>query len=332
MILQDGPLDGQEQLVLDLNTLPGYEMQFNLPNHQTFGPDGESVVGMGLVAVYSYQGPGPDPVPADGDTWAWSSIYEFTGEYFIPQPPPLYPPGGGPPVIPPPPVIFMGAQSGMTVDANDPSPGVQLAGEGAMSVDGLVTSFNYATVALLAETSMSISRQSWQNVVAMSAQTSLKADLQYQFTNMMTMEDSTFEGGTIGNWTGQGNGTNTNSTAQAHSGTHSLLSTATATNPVQAWFVNYIPVTLGTTYYGTAWMMASVNTTVTLCMYFYDINHSNVPSTTGPAISVGPGGWTQLTVTAQPPANAAYALLLWNTTAAVNAGTQFYTDDVVFHS
>jgi hypothetical protein len=168
MILQGGPLDREEQLVLDLNTAPGYQMQFNIPNYQTFHTDGESVLSQGLVAVYGYVGPGP--APGGSDTWTSSEIYEFTGEYFVPAPGPLPTPGP----LPLPPTVFMNALSGMTVNANDPLPGVQLVGEGDMSVDALVISFDYATVALLAETSMSITRQTWANTVSMSAQTSLQ--------------------------------------------------------------------------------------------------------------------------------------------------------------
>lgn len=167
MILQGGPLDGEQQLVENLNTTPGYEMQFDIPNYQTFDADGESVVGMGLVAVYAYQGPGPDP--GGSDTWTSSSIYEFTGEFFVQPPGPVTPPGPQPL----PPAVFMNVLSGLTVNANDPSPGVQLVALAGMEVDAIATSVGYASVALTAETVMIITRQSWQNVVTMSASTGM---------------------------------------------------------------------------------------------------------------------------------------------------------------
>jgi hypothetical protein len=167
MILQGGPLDGEQQLVDNLNETPGYEMQFNVPNYQTFGPDGKSVVGMGLVAVYAYLQPGP--APGGSDTWTSSSIYEFTGEFFVPPPGPVTPPTP----VPLPPAVFMNVLSAMTVNGNDPSPGVQLVGEGDMEVNALTTSFDYATVALTAETVMQVTRQPWQNVVSMSGSTSM---------------------------------------------------------------------------------------------------------------------------------------------------------------
>jgi hypothetical protein len=138
-------------------------MQFNIPNYQTFDAAGESVVGQGLVAVYAYQGPGPDP--GGSDTWTSSVIYGFTGEFFVQPPGPVIPPGP----LPLPPAVFLNAQSGMTVNANDPAAGVQLVGLAGMEVDATATSVGYASVALTAETVMIITRQPWQNVVSMSA-------------------------------------------------------------------------------------------------------------------------------------------------------------------
>lgn len=167
LILQGGPFDGEEQLVLDLNTTPGYEMQFNIPNYQTFDASGNVVLTQGMVAVYAYQGPGPGP--GSSDTWTSSSIYEFTGEFYVPQPPPLYPPGEGPPVLPPAPAVFMSGDTALTVDADDPLPGVQFIGIAGLQVVGITTSVGYATIAMVAETVMVILRQPWQNSVAMSA-------------------------------------------------------------------------------------------------------------------------------------------------------------------
>jgi hypothetical protein len=163
MILQGGPLDGDEQLVLDLNTTPGYEMQFNIPNYQTFAPDGESVVGLGLVVVYSFLEAGPGPVV--GDSWTSSSIYEFAGEFFV------APPGGvtPPSPMPLPPAVFMNVLSGMTINANAPSPGVQLAGVAGLEVAGTGTSIGSTTVFLVAETVMVIMPPSAQYAVSMSA-------------------------------------------------------------------------------------------------------------------------------------------------------------------
>jgi len=162
LILQGGPFDSREQIVLDLNTTPGFKMQFNIPNYQTFAPDGETVLAQGLSTVYAMLQQGP--APGGSDTWTTSWVYEFTGESFIPPPPPITPP-----VVPPGPgpAIWMGALSGMTVNADDPSPGVQLVGEGDMVVDATTTSVDYATVGLLAETFMSITLEAQSNVVTL---------------------------------------------------------------------------------------------------------------------------------------------------------------------
>lgn len=167
MILQDGPLDGEEQLVENLNTTPGFQMQFDIPNYQTFDEAGNSVVGMGLVAVYAYLGPGG--APQAGDTWTSSSIYEFTGEYFVPPPGPIPPQ----PPLPIPPAVFMNALSGMTVNANDPSAGVQMTGESDLAVEAGTTSVGVGTVVMTSETVMIVMGQPWQNVVTMSATSSL---------------------------------------------------------------------------------------------------------------------------------------------------------------
>lgn len=121
MILQDGPLDGEQQLVLDLPAV-GNDMVINLPNYQTFDPDGETVTGMGLQVTYVVVEEGPPPNPTQGDTWDSSWILEFVEESFV-QPPP--------PVIPPSPpqqeqLVFLEGDTGMVVNADDPSPGVQM--------------------------------------------------------------------------------------------------------------------------------------------------------------------------------------------------------------
>ena len=67
----------------------------------------------------------------------------------------------------------MGVNGTLTVNANDPSPGVQLFGEGDMTVDGTQIAVDYATIGLIAETSMSITRADWGATVAMTGTTSM---------------------------------------------------------------------------------------------------------------------------------------------------------------
>jgi len=168
IILQGGPLDGEQQIVLDLNTTPGYQMLFSLPHYQVFASDAQTVNALGLQVIYAYVGPGPGP--GGGDTWTKSGIYQYVaGTSTAPAPPPITP--GVPPQQGP--AIWMGVNGTLTVNANDPSPGVQLFGEGDMTVDGTQIAVDYATIGLIAETSMSITRADWGATVAMTGTTSM---------------------------------------------------------------------------------------------------------------------------------------------------------------
>jgi len=168
MILQGGPLDGEQQIVENLNTSPGYQMQFIMPNHQIFGTADQSVQALGLAVAYAYMGPGPGP--GGSDTWTASYIYQFVvGTSSAPPPPPITP--GVPPQQGP--AIWMGVNGNLTVNANDPSAGVRMVGEGDMTVDGTQTSVGYASIAMLVVTTMSVTRQTWQNVVTMAGSSSM---------------------------------------------------------------------------------------------------------------------------------------------------------------
>ena len=153
MMLQGGPLDGEEQVVLNVPRTPGATMFFNIPSFQTFGlvPSGEfgdntfgsgvfggsdddfvvALIGLGLQATYAMlaQGPGPD----DGDVWDTSWVFGFAGDVFTPPPPdvdiPVIPSGG---------VVFMNAETGMEIDADDPSSGVWMEADASMEVDATV--------------------------------------------------------------------------------------------------------------------------------------------------------------------------------------------------
>jgi len=171
MRLKDGPLDGERQVVLDLNTTVGWQMRFDLPNYQTFAPDNQTPIQLGLVAIYALTGPGPPPNPGapDYDTWDTSWVYEFQEEVWVPRPPIITPPV--PPQLPP--AVIMVVGSTLTVNADDPSPGVQMVGEGDMEVDAIATSVDYATVAMVGETSLSVVRQDFDTHIIMAASGSL---------------------------------------------------------------------------------------------------------------------------------------------------------------
>jgi hypothetical protein len=327
MILQDGPLAGEQQLVENLNTTPGYEMQFNIPNYQTFDAAGESVVGQGLVAVYSYLGPGP--APGGSDTWTSSSIYEFTGEYFVQPPGPVTPPGP----LPLPPAVFLNALSGMTVNADDPAAGVQLVGLAGMTVDATTTSIGYATVALLAETVMSITRQSWSNVVSMSAQTTLQVTGSGP-VNVLTAEDTSFEGGTTGDWTAALNCTIANSTAQAQDGTHSLAMTATAAGNMMVALphaVSGISVIPGTTYtFRCGFFPAAQVRSVVAYIQWYNAAGTNINQSQASATEVA-GQWVSVNATGVAPAGAVTVDLQAMVSSAAINGVH-YIDLIEFFS
>jgi hypothetical protein len=90
MILQNGPLDGEQQIVASLPNTGGSTMFFNLPHYQFFDAHTGNVVGRGLEVTYTYARPGPPP--DTNDTWVNSEVFTYTGETaFLPVPGGLYP-------------------------------------------------------------------------------------------------------------------------------------------------------------------------------------------------------------------------------------------------
>jgi len=149
MILQDGPLDGESQIVEVLPTDPGSVMVFNIPNWQTFAPDGTTVVDLGLQVIYSFvrQGRPPNPGDPDFDTWDTSWVFEFAGEEYVPPPPPITPP-----VVP---GNLVNGQVAMFINGNlavvfSTLPGAQFVAESLMDVQGAVTPFQTAQVIMQA--------------------------------------------------------------------------------------------------------------------------------------------------------------------------------------
>jgi hypothetical protein len=92
LMLQGGPLDGEQQIVLDIPRTPGSPITFNVPNNQTFAADGATLIDLGLQVTYTVAGQGPPPVIAAGDTWDTSWYLNFVPESYTPRPPPVTPP------------------------------------------------------------------------------------------------------------------------------------------------------------------------------------------------------------------------------------------------
>lgn len=154
MILVDGPLDGEQQCVYQLNTTPGSVLSFNVDNFQVFHPDsdGTLVLDMGIQAQYALVGPGPDPNPGapNFDTWTASYIFQFVAESYFPPVPPFLP---EPPPTPLPDVfVALEADTGMEIDADDPTPGLFMTGETTLEVDGEVTPIQSSVVSMSAIT------------------------------------------------------------------------------------------------------------------------------------------------------------------------------------
>lgn len=172
MILLDGPLDGEDEVVEMVPTAPGSQLLFNIPHFQTFDPNApdEVVIGLGLQAVYAFVGPGPPPDP-DVDRWDTSWIYEFTGEAYVPTPPDV-------PTPPNPPVdvaqVWMSATTTLVPDTIPiiTSPVVTLVAESGMDVDATTTPTQSAEVDLSGESVMTVIPD-WNPTVVLQATTGL---------------------------------------------------------------------------------------------------------------------------------------------------------------
>jgi hypothetical protein len=136
LFYQDGPLDGEVQLVANLPTAsdPGSLLAVSLPTYQTFAEDGTTVIDLGLQADYLLVG--QTAVDTD-ENWgadmpdsAW--IYSFAGEVWVPRPPFVPEP---PLPAPPDTTVLMDAEAYMEVDPMEPVAGVVMVGESGLEVD-----------------------------------------------------------------------------------------------------------------------------------------------------------------------------------------------------
>jgi hypothetical protein len=175
MILQDGPLDAEQQMVEMVPTTPGSQLGFNIPWFQTFDPDADAevVMGLGLQAVYTLVGQGPAPNP-DVDRWDTSWIFEFAGDVFVPTPEAL-------PVPPNPQVdvaqVWMSAETSLVPDTLPitTSPVVVLVAESAMDVEATTTPTQAGVVVMTGETTMPVTPD-WSPLVTMNGQSSMEVD------------------------------------------------------------------------------------------------------------------------------------------------------------
>jgi hypothetical protein len=158
IILHDGPLDGEQQCINELNTSPGSVLFLSVPHYQVFDPasDGATVIDLGIQASYVLKGPGPapNPGPPNFDTWSTSWILEFVPQsYVYPSVPSTLPP---PVTMPLPNVVTMEGDTAMTITADDPSAGVPMEGDTGMEIDADTQPYQWGAVAMTVVTVMTV--------------------------------------------------------------------------------------------------------------------------------------------------------------------------------
>jgi|SRR5215831_9948263 len=189
MILHGGPLDGEQQIISGINTTIGAQIIFNIPNYQTFAPDGVTLINLGLQVTYAVASQGPPPNVANGDTWDTSWNLNFVYQAFVQPPAPVVPPI--PPVLSP--AVWMAANGVLTVNADDPSPGVQMwDSESFLDVEADTTAVGFSSVSMSGETTLIAETVDWVDyVVGMTGETGMTiAATAYHYSVALTGETS----------------------------------------------------------------------------------------------------------------------------------------------
>jgi hypothetical protein len=156
--------------------------------------------------------------------------------------------------------------------------------------------------------------------------------------NFLTGDNTGFEGGT-GNWAAVTNCTIAQTTAAAHSGTGSLLITASAAASMTAAsctagniLTQGLPVSPSDTVTLTAWFRAQASVQQCQCgIDWYDGTGTYLSSSAGGSADDTLTGWTEMSLTASAPASAAFARATLNVFGALGVGAvSHYADDVFF--
>lgn len=156
---------------------------------------------------------------------------------------------------------------------------------------------------------------------------------------MLTGNASTFEGG-IANWNTAGNSSIAQSSAQAHTGTHSLAVTSIASGDAEASSCTAtsvttqgMPVTPGVTYHADGWFMAAVTPEpVRVGLAWYTAAGSLIGSVSqGSSTTDSTTAWTNVSVLAAAPATAAFARVIADVTTTAGASEVHYVDDVAVY-
>lgn len=129
-------------------------------------------------------------------------------------------------------------------------------------------------------------------------------------------------------WSAVLNATIAQSTAQAHTGTHSLLVTATASGDTQAALASGVSITPGTTYQGSAYCYAPASgITLKTELWWYDSGNNFISAASASATVATGNSWAQYTVSGVAPSNAASVKLFLRPQAT--AGSQAYYFDTM---
>jgi hypothetical protein len=157
----------------------------------------------------------------------------------------------------------------------------------------------------------------------------------YTLQNVLSAEDSSFEGGTVGDWgTGAINATVANSTAQAQVGTHSLAVTSVAAGSMSVHMphsVVRISITPAQTYtMHASFRPATTARTVACYIQWIDGNGNNLGSPVFTNFTETAGQWTSTLTTATAPAGAVTVDLIFYIYFTGAAGEVHYVDNVSF--
>jgi len=126
-------------------------------------------------------------------------------------------------------------------------------------------------------------------------------------TNLLTREDSSFEGGTVGSWS-IANATIANATSQSMVGNHSLQVTGTSAASNWYGYPVQVPVTPGSTYQAVAsFFPATTVRTMQVAMWWYDKTGAFINQPPSGTVLEVAGAWATATCTAVAPANAVTA-------------------------
>lgn len=155
--------------------------------------------------------------------------------------------------------------------------------------------------------------------------------------NFLTGQSATFDGG-LGNWAAGLLCTAAASTAQQHSGTGSMLMTATAAGTMTA--VSCLAGSIGTQglacsatdeVNGAIWFRAdAIARPCLLQAQFYTSGGTSISTVSGATVTDKTTGWVKATISVTAPATAAKARLIAAVQSAAGAGEKHYADDPYF--